>query len=693
MVLALACMTSSAQTTTGSISGSVADSSGAIIPGASVRLTNVATQVANTAVTDASGDYLFPSVPAGEYVVEAEFSGFTKERHAGIRLDVNQNARVDFKLQPGQSTQVVQVTSDAPLVDTRDVQLGGTVDSQRVRDLPLNGRNVYDLTVLMPGVVNVSTSLTGNNDANNMNVNGNRVRDNNFFLDGAANNALFRNGGNQAPNPDAVEEFHLITSNFDAEYGRLPGSVMNVVTRSGGNTFHGTLFDFVRNDAVNARNFFQASVTPLDWNQFGATLGGPIRRDKTFFFGSYQGFRESTSNYLNSVVLPSAAQRGGDFSGLAASKWPTDPQTGRAFPNGVIPSSRLDPVAQKLLSTLIPLPNNPDGTYSASGAAPVNDDQGMLRVDHQVSEVNRVSGTLFMDRSTTLQPFASATQVPNYATSTTSYSQNNIVLSDSWAFSPSLLNEARAGYSLNNYSNNSLIHTSWSDFGSQLVPGAGPARPPQIFITGYFTAGTYGDDNMPQRTETLSDTLTWVHGSHSLKMGGLLQWNQFRERGNWLGAGQVRFTGSFTKNAFADLLLGDANSFRQNNGLNRDFRSVNTGFFAQDNWKITRRLTLNLGFAGKWTRPTPARTGRWRPSNSASNRTDSRRLHSVCFSRATRAFLPALRRRNGPISRRASDSLMTFSETAGRRFAPVTASTMRPAWRILLRTCRTSRSL
>src|SRR5581483_8395186 len=220
------------QTTTGSVSGSVSDSSGARIASATVRLINVATNEARTAVSSASGDYVFPSVPAGNYIVEAESSGFRTERRAGIRLDVNQNARVDFTLQIGQATQVVQVTSDAPLV----------------QDLPLNGRNVYDLTTLMPGVVNVNTSLTGNNDANNMNVNGNRVRANNFFLDGAANNALFRNGGNQAPNPDAVFEFHLITSNFDAEYGRLPGSVMNVVTRSGSNAFHGTLFDFLRND-------------------------------------------------------------------------------------------------------------------------------------------------------------------------------------------------------------------------------------------------------------------------------------------------------------------------------------------------------------------------------------------------------------------------------------------------------------
>jgi hypothetical protein len=336
------------------------------------------------------------------------------------------------------------VTSDAPLVDTRDVQLGGTIDSQRVQDLPLNGRNVYDLTVLMPGAVNVSTSLTGNNDANNMNVNGNRTRDNNFFLDGAANNALFRNGGNQAPNPDAVQEFHLITSNFDAEYGRLPGSVMNVVTRSGTNSLHGSLFDFLRNDIVNARNFFQASVTPLHWNQFGGTLGGPIRRDKTFFFASYQGFRESTDNYVNSVVVPSAAQRGGNFSALASSKWPTDPHTSKAFPGGIIPSSRLDPVAQKFLSTFVPLPNNADGTYSTSAPAPVNDDQGILRIDHQLSAMNRLSGTLFIDRSNTLSPFGTGSQIPNYASSTTAYSQNNIVVTDSWSLSPTLLNELRA---------------------------------------------------------------------------------------------------------------------------------------------------------------------------------------------------------------------------------------------------------
>ena len=595
LTLCLAAVIVFGQTTAGTVSGSISDSSGAQIPGATVRITNVATQESSTTTTGVTGDYVFPSVPTGEYILEAEFKGFKTERRTGIKLDVNQNARVDFTLQVGEATEVVQVTSDVPLVDTREVQLGGTIDAQRVQDLPLNGRNVYDLTALIPGVTNVDTSVTGNNTGTTMNVNGNRVRENNFYLDGAANNALFRNGGNQAPNPDAVQEFHLITSNFDAEYGRLPGSVMNIVTRSGTNSFHGSLFDFLRNDSVNARNFFEPSVTPLHWNQFGGTFGGPIRRDKTFFFASYQGFRERTSDYVNSVVVPSAAQRTGNFSALPASKWPVDPSTQKAFPKGIIPAQDLDPVAQKFVSTFVPLPNNTDGTYSASAAAPVDDDQGMLRIDHQLSYIHRLSGTLFMDRSSTLEPFGSGSQIPNYATSTTSYSQNNFVVSDSWSFSPTLLNELRASYSLNHYVSNPLIHTGLPDLGSQLVLGSQPSQPPQTFITGYFQSGNFTYDGMPQRTEMLSDTLHWMRGAHSIRLGGSFQWNQFREIGNWLGAGQIRFTGSFTKNGFADFLLGDANSFRQNNGLNRNFRSINTGLFIQDDWKVARRLTLNLG--------------------------------------------------------------------------------------------------
>ncbi|MDQ2946173.1 MAG: carboxypeptidase-like regulatory domain-containing protein [Acidobacteriota bacterium] len=584
-----------AQATTGTVSGSVADSSGARVMGATVRITNVQTGESHAATTGASGDYLFPSVPTGEYVLDAQASGFKREQRSGVKLDVNQNARVDFSLPVGQLNEVVEVKGDAPLVDTRDSQLGGTVDTRRVQELPLDGRNVYDLMSLMPGVSNVSTSLTGNNDANNMNVNGARVRDNNFYLDGAFNNSLFRNGGNQAPNPDAVEEFHLITSNFDAEYGRLPGSVMNVVTRSGGNAFHGTLFEFLRNDALNARNFFQAGVTSLKRNQFGFSFGGPIRKDKTFFFTSYQGLRLRTDNFINSGLTPTAAQRSGDFSALAPAKWPIDPQTGKAFSNGMIPTARLDPVAQKILAAFVPVPNNASGTFSASAPAPVNDDQGVMKIDHQLTGSNKISGTLFLDRSSSTIPFQSSSQVPNWALTSATYTQNNVVVSDDWILAPSVINQARFSYTLNEYITASQNRTSWSDFGSLVTLGALPARPPQIFVNGFWQAGTFGDDDMPQRTFGASEMLSWIKGSHSFKFGGSLLWNHFEETGNWLGAGQIRFNGAFTKNAQADFLLGMANTFRQNNGLNRNFSAKNSSLFVQDDWKILRRLTLNLG--------------------------------------------------------------------------------------------------
>src|ERR1051326_217761 len=268
-----------AQTPAGSISGSVSDSTGAQVAKAAVRIINTKTHEIHRATTGPSGMYVFPTVDAGEYVLEAEAEGFKLERRAGIVLDVNQNARVDFVLQVGSVQETVEVKGDAPLVDTMDVQLGETVDRDRIENLPLNGRNVYDLIALMPGAVDVTTAVSGTNDSNNMSVNGNRVRDNKFYLDGGQNTSQWRNGGNMSPNPDAVSEFHLITSNFDAEYGRQPGSVLNVVTRSGTNAFHGTLFEFLRNDTVNAQNFFHTTVIPLHWNQFEARL--PVRSAAT----------------------------------------------------------------------------------------------------------------------------------------------------------------------------------------------------------------------------------------------------------------------------------------------------------------------------------------------------------------------------------------------------------------------------
>jgi hypothetical protein len=591
-VMLTACIVD-AQTPTGSVSGGVADSSGAQVAGATVRIINTKTHETHTTTTSATGAYIFPIVPVGEYALEAEASGFKIEKRAGVMLDVNQNGRVDFVLQLGSVKEVVEVTADAPMVDTMDVQIGETVDQDRIENLPLNGRNVYDLIALMPGAVNVTTGVIGSSDTNHMNVNGNNIRSNSFYLDGGQNSAQYRNGGNMSPNPDAVAEFHLITSNFDAEYGRQPGSVLNVVTRSGANAYHGTVFEFLRNDTVNAQNFFRTVSPTLRWNQFGGTFGGPIKHDKTFFFASYQGFREATSTSVNGVLVPTAAERSGNFSAVKTAI--KDPTTNAAFPGNVIPASRLDPVAQKIIQTMLPLPNNAAGTsYSDSEPSPVTDDQGMLRIDHQFTERNRLSGTLFLDRSNSSLPFDSS-QVPNWGTSNTIYAQYNVVINDDIVIAPNLISQARFSYVLNHNQTPETIHTSWPDWGSQITLGALPARPPQITLTGGWSAGTYGDGNMRQRTWAATERLTWIHGRHNIRTGFGYQFNPYVQKANWLGAGQIAFSGVFTGNSEADFQLGMAATFRQNNGTNESYQQNCESAFFQDNWKVLPRLALDLG--------------------------------------------------------------------------------------------------
>ena len=601
MLLSLITMTGSlsAQTPTGSVSGTVSDSTGALVAGATVRIVNNSTHETHSTTTGASGAYIFPIVPAGEYSLEAESPGFKLDKRTGVTLDVNQNARVDFTLQVGTLREVVEVNSDTPMVDTMDVQLGETVDQKRIENLPLLGRNIYDLISLMPGAVGVSNVTTGTNINNSMNVNGSRGSDNNFYIDGGQNTSQFRNGGNMAPNPDAIAEFHLITSNFDAEYGRNPGSVLNVVTRSGANAYHGTVFEYLRNDTVDARSFFQTSTTPLHWNQFGGTFGGPIRHNKTFFFASYQGLREATSTAKTGIIVPTVPERTGNFSALAAAKQPTDPLTGKTFPGGIIPTSRIDPVGQAIINTLVPLPNSGAGSYSDLEPAPATDDQGMLRIDHQLTASNRISGTLFLDRSNTSLPFGASANsgLPNWDNANAVYRQNNVIINDTAVISPTLVSEARFNYTLNYYATVDSSTSSWPNWGSKVTSGDLPWNPPEFVVTGFWTSGPGGgaNDIMPQSTWAATERVTWIHGKHNIRAGVGYQWNHFMETGNWLGAGQVHFTGAYTGNGVADLELGMAATFRQNNGLDRNFQESSYSAFFQDDWKVLPRLTLDLG--------------------------------------------------------------------------------------------------
>ena len=587
-----------AQTITATVLGVVTDASGSRVPQAAVTALNVLTGARQTVESNAAGDYIFTALPVGEYRIETKAAGFKRYARAGIKLDVNQSARVDILLEVGDVSQEVVVSADAPLVDANQSQVGNLVDSQRINDLPLNGRNVYDLFTLLPGVTGSRTSAQADQtQGTQLNVNGSRTLQTTFLLDGGINNSVWRNGGNQAPNPDTVQEFRLMTSNYSAEYGRSAGGVVSIITKSGTNQFHGSLFEFVRNDAFDARNFFQPTVNKLRQNQFGGSLGGPIRKDKLFFLFSYQGHRVRSSQFVNAARTPTTAQRGGDFSTAAANQRPRDPDTGVAFPGGIIPASRLDPVAQNLLK-FIALPNTPDGRVEASRGTSEQNDQYFAKGDYQINPVHKLTSSMFVIRGDSIYPFTGATantNIPDYAPLAAVANQTNLSASETWTIGPTLLNQFQFSWASVYDPQEYLKRFGWRGFGSQYEVGAFPERPPQFTVSGGWNAGGSGDFIRYDQNYDWSDTFTTIRSNHVVKAGGMALYQRTNEVGNWLGSGMVGITGAFTGNSFADLLMGRAATFRENNGTNRHYTSKNWSLFLQDDWKLTRRITLNLG--------------------------------------------------------------------------------------------------
>ena len=583
------------QGVTGSILGAVEDSTGARVPGASVSVTNILTGESRSATADAEGNYLFPALAVGRYRLRAEAQGFKAFVADNIILDLNQNVRLNAALEVGNVTEQVLVRADAAQVETQQVQVGAVVDTARVNDLPLNGRNVYDLVSTLPGVASTRFTTVQDNNGNYLNVNGSRTRQSTFLLDGSFNNDLWRNSGNGAPNPDAVEQFRLITSNFNAEFGRSPGAVFNVVTKSGTNQLHATLWEFLRNNVLNARNFFQPTVSPLRQNQYGASVGGPVIRNRTFFFASFQGLKVRSSTFVNNATPPTALERSGNFSASPANQRPNDPLTKQPFPGYIIPANRLDPVAMNIINKAVPLPNTPDNRLEAQRAQTNDENQVVAKIDHQLTNAHKLSGTFFLIQGSGFDPFPSSTQVPDYASNNTALHQRNVVINEDWIASPRILNQARFGYSRRYSALDSVIRTSWSDYGSKVTLGVDPPRPPQLFINGRWQMGTFGESQYTQESYNWSDTLSLTRRAHTVHTGAQIIYNRYVETGNWLGSGQVRFNGSFTGGTLADFMLGQASSFRQNNGQNRHFRSTSVYGFVQDDWRVASRITLNLG--------------------------------------------------------------------------------------------------
>lgn len=595
----------SAQTVTGSIYGTIDDATGAVIPQAGVTVTNEDTGLSLSTKSNASGTFVFPVLDPGTYRISASVEGFESATQKDLRLSANQNINASFMLHTGSAHTEVTVDASTTMVDTRESQLGETIDQRRIQDLPLVGRSAYDLVQTVAGVTNYSAGAQiGDNIGTQFSVNGLRSNLNSYYLDGSYDNEFARGGGNIMPNPDALQEFRLLTTNYDAEFGRFPGGVVNVITRSGANAFHGVAYDYLRNTILNAHNYFTAGTTPLVYNVFGAAVGGPIIRDKAFFYASYQGTRISTPTTINSssLVVPTAAERNGDFSADSEKiKSSLKHLTTCGTPYVICPTA-LDPVVQKMLA-LVPVgapasSPTPGAPAQQMMGSPTKQDQGSLRLDYQLNPAHKLQLTYFNSQGTGYSLNAQGNGILDYSGDTNSSAQYNYVLGDTWIVSDRAVNSLRLFDTLNkSIIGNSVAGNTWADFGSSIGQNAPLNAQPFINITGYWIMGTAGSGqaNNSQGAYGILDTFNYTRGNHTLKFGGSYIMDILRSDGQFLVAGKLGFTGSVTGNALADFLEGHANTFQQNNGTYNRFHSPDPALFIQDDWHIKPRLTLNLG--------------------------------------------------------------------------------------------------
>ena len=618
-----------AQIDTGSVVGTVRDASGAAIPKASVTLTNKATAQTSTTITNDVGEYQFPALHPGDYSVKAVAKGFSAQEFADVHVDVQSRPSIDFTLQVGNVSQTLEVQSIAPLLDTQTAELGGVVNEQQIVDLPLNGRRYADLALLEAGTFKMPNSEVANAAPDRFSSNGNLETQNYFSLDGIDNNSGSTNlqeGSVQTvqPPPDALQEFRVQTRTYSAEFGNSAGAVVNATIKSGTNQFHGALWEFLRNDKLNANTFFNnAGGVPkghFSQNQFGGTFGGPIIKEKTFFFVDAQGFLSRQATTENSVV-PTPLMKVGNFTELKATLAPSQVagQSGCVHGN-VIAVSCLDPVAVNLLN-LYPNPNIPSAVarqgipgswtggnnYQFVYSVPNDTYSYDVRVDHTINANNRIFGR-FSDYNVNRQdPPWTGNPIAGNGNFATQYYiiGKSVALSWTDVVSPSIVNELRGGFQRDNAHSDALgLQLGTSDatqFGLTGIP-AGPFDQgiPPINISGLQRLGTGPWRPQVQIAQVwqLLDTLSWLKGNHSLKFG-----YEFRhESDNFLDAeslqGQISSTGIYTGNTglgVPDFLLGDVSSALFTTPTVVHNYKNGDNFFAQDTWRARKNLTLNIG--------------------------------------------------------------------------------------------------
>jgi len=572
------------------IFGSVTDASGSVVPGVTMTATSALTALERVTVSDANGNYSISQLPVGVYTVKAELAGFKTFLLARVQTQVDENRRVNVVMELGPLRESVTVAGEAAQVDTRSGTLREVVDSQRIVELPLNGRNPLQLQLLVAG----AGGRAGQGQAQNetVSINGSRTNANNYTLDGADNHDPYFNSPAVFPSPDALEEFSLQTSTYGADKGRNAGALMNAVTKSGTNELHGTLFEFLRDEALNARNFFSNTVPPFSRHQFGGTAGGPLRRDRTFFFVSYQHTtQESAPGSVTATVLTDA-QRRGDFS---ASATPLRDPRGGVFPNNVIPAGRLHPASQRFLEAFVPRQNRPGGLLTFASQETLTDDQAIVKGDHHLSSANQLSGRLlynFNDRA------EATANLPGFFAAI-KYSNWSFVLNDLHVFGPRLTNALTFSYNDIDRRQLSIVpgNQTWSDFGAGFTRTFTASAPAALHtqVDGYFNAFSRFPLNHFRKNIQISNLVALTRGSHLLKVGGDVRRSILDLQEFFRGDPFVRFRATFTGDAAADFLLGLPSIVEQIAEDSNHPRTTEYTLFAQDDWTASRRLTLNLG--------------------------------------------------------------------------------------------------
>jgi hypothetical protein len=644
----LAAGTAVAQTVRGTILGTVTDPSGAVIRQAKVTVREIATGLTRSEVTNDAGEYSIPQLPAGRYDVSVEQPNFKKTERTGVELRVDDRLRIDVTLTVGQVSETVAVEAGAPVVSTDSATVGNVVDNKKVTELPLNGRNFLQLNLLVPGANQGVKGSQNQTQGGSITVNGAREQANNFLLDGMDNNDLAINQYAVAISTEAILEFKVQASTYSAEFGRSPGAQVDIATKSGSNQIHGVLYEYLRNNDLDAKNFFDrpGPIPGYKRNQYGASAGGPIKQNKTFYFGNFEQAR-IRQGITKVATEPTTAMKGGDFSELSTKIF--DPNSLHMangalvrdpFANNMIPSGQVSPVGQAVLA-LYPAPNGPgtspaNALYTSSPTKVDDFDQFTGRVDHRFDDRNSLFGRYSFSKENRFDTFdsfcASANNVPGFGCNTLNGGQQ-AVADYIRLLGPNKVNEARVSFT--RVRGGIFQQNEGNDVSSHLgIAGTGRSSidfgVPVIVPTGYDRLGEA--TNLPQdrhdNTYEFADSLSWTSGRHALKFGAEIR--RFQE--NFLfdssARGAINFNPFYTAqvsttsagvvnavtgtgNAIADLLLGfpfTASVSRSFAGINANtvagLRQTSTNLFAQDDFRVLPNLTLNLGLRWEYNAPT-----------------------------------------------------------------------------------------